>query len=147
MGRACSGVKKRIMLWDLKLRTVIRSLRGHTECVRWVAANWAVQRLLSIDDGGKIKVWDILKGPALQTIHGHDEGWGLAVDWSRCLLLSSGATKSGDATIRTWRLVVDPDARIETLEDGAPLCELFGHAAQITCLAVKPTMCPDTEEA
>jgi len=78
-------------------------------------------RVVSVSDGGALRVWDVESGQTLQTLEGHSAGVNaVAVLDSRRVV--SG---SSDGTLRVWNV-----------ESGQTLQTLEGHSGQVLAVAV-----------
>jgi len=64
---ASGGNDQTVKLWDVSTGECLRTLQGHTKCVRSVVFSPDVQTLASGSDDETIKLWDIKTGECLKT--------------------------------------------------------------------------------
>jgi WD40 repeat protein len=65
---ATSGGDLGILLWDWKKRIVVSRLEGHQAWIRSLAFSPDSSLLISSDEHGIIKVWDVHSGECLHTL-------------------------------------------------------------------------------
>lgn len=96
---ASSGNSDRIWLWDVRRKTCLRTLQGHSSWVVSVAWSPDGQMLASSSQDQTIRLWDINTGECLRTLLGHHSIiWSVA--WSpNGEMLASG---SEDQSIKIW---------------------------------------------
>ncbi|MGP4020244.1 NACHT and WD repeat domain-containing protein [Saccharopolyspora sp. 5N708] len=101
--RLVSGAHDGLFIWD----TVEAQVLTVADAVPTYRLTWAPGRpLISADDEGRIRLWDLETGHVFVTLSAHD-GYITVLDWLDGKLVSAGT----DGRILTW----DLDADVETL--------------------------------
>ena len=117
--RVASGTNKDIFIWDINTGECIRTLKGHTNWVKFLI-EMSDGTLVSCSQDKTVKCWDLNNGMCVKTLNGH-------TNLVFCiLLLKSGdlASGSADTTIKIWN--TSSGECIRTLE---------GHTSSIWGLA------------
>lgn len=89
------GYDKTIRIFNMETGELIRSLKGHTRCIR--ALQFDETKLVSGSMDATVKIWDRHTGECIRTLEGHTGGV-LSLHFD-CRLMVSGST---DHTIRVW---------------------------------------------
>lgn len=106
---AVSSDRPEIIIWDVQVKQVIVSLKGHKSSVSSVAWSHDGHRLASASNDGTVRVWDADRQTELHKFEGHRRGIH-AVCWSpHDHQLASCTANVDDGTVRIW----DVDARRE----------------------------------
>jgi WD40 repeat protein len=111
-----------------------RKLTGHTSKVWCVAFSRDGDTLISVDDAGFLKFWEVTTGTRRGSIKAHDcpiRAAALTPD-GKVLATGGGADRQSDAA-KVWDVVVQKDWT--TLEERA---NLQGHTNTVLCLAIAP---------
>ncbi|MGW6008567.1 nSTAND1 domain-containing NTPase [Streptomyces sp. NPDC055210] len=88
-----------VRLWDARRRTLVATLRGHTETVFSVAFAPDGRTLASAGSDGAIRLWDVARRKHLATLTGHTgQVFSVAFAPDGRTLASAGA----DRTVRLW---------------------------------------------
>jgi WD40 repeat protein/serine/threonine protein kinase len=102
------GINGEMRIWNAATGQLIYTLRGHPNCVWGVAFSSDGKRLASAGgkdwgasqtNPGEVKIWDMLTGQEVCTLHGHNRsvfGVSFSPDGRRL------ATSSGDGTVKIW---------------------------------------------
>lgn len=115
-----------IKVWDLSISVAWSSIAcrvtmvGHTDTVRCVQMDQAMDQVVSGSYDTTLKVWQLKTGLCTKTLRGHS-GPVLAIQTQGNRLISG----SGDWTIRMWHL-----------DTGFCAATLQGHNDAVTCLTV-----------
>ncbi len=97
---------------------------GHLDEISNVAFMPTGKRVVSVDKGGRIRIWDSISGEGTRQLFSDDESlFGLAIDPNGSLFASAGESK----TIKIW-----------SVSSGEILHELNGHLDRVTCLRFSP---------
>ncbi|CAO3632054.1 unnamed protein product [Cunninghamella blakesleeana] len=99
---------KTIKIWNLETGQLIRTLEGHTRCVR--ALQFDEAKLVTGAMDNTVKIWNWYTGKCIRTLEGHTGGV-LSLHFD-CRLMVSGST---DHTIRVWNF------------QAGECCTLTGH--------------------
>ncbi|KAI9299871.1 WD40-repeat-containing domain protein [Cunninghamella echinulata] len=99
---------KTIKIWNLETGELIRTLEGHTRCVR--ALQFDEAKLVTGAMDNTVKIWNWHTGQCIRTLEGHTGGV-LSLHFD-CRLMVSGST---DHTIRVWNF------------QAGECCTLTGH--------------------
>lgn len=119
---ALSGLASgRVTLWDLELRSRIRSFVGHKKPVACVGWNPSQTQAASGSSDASIRVWDVETGKCLCLFAGHTGGV-TSVAWSP----DGGRLVSGAA---------DTTARVWEIETGVCPLMLIGHSKPVRSVA------------
>ena len=124
---ATGGHDQTVKLWDIKSRTLVRTLEGHRDMV-WCLAFSPDSRHLasgSAEPGsGVVNVWDVETGARVHHFRGHRSlVLGLAYHATRPVLVSS----AGDGSVRLWDVA-----------EGKPLGVLHQFERAIHSVAFRP---------
>lgn len=110
---------KTVRIWNLETGELIRTLEGHTRCVR--ALQFDSAKLVTGAMDNTLKIWDWHAGRCIRTLEGHTGGvLSLHFD-SR--VLASGST---DHTIRVWNF------------KAGECCTLTGHTEWVNSVRLCP---------
>jgi WD40 repeat protein/serine/threonine protein kinase len=96
---AAAGWENVIWAWDLKARSIVRTMRGHTALIRGLAFSPDGGRLASASEDNSARIWDVETGQERLTLRGH------ALDVNGVAFSADGrqlATVSLDQTVRFW---------------------------------------------
>ena len=111
-----------VKIWDAETGENLRTLVGHRDVVKSVAASSDGHRIVSGSMDRTVKIWDADTGACLHTLEGHRDGVSSVAIFSDGTRILSG---SDDKTVKIW------DA-----ETGACLRTLEGHTDYVTSVAV-----------
>ncbi|GAA5815248.1 hypothetical protein MFLAVUS_008754 [Mucor flavus] len=89
---------KTVRIWNLETGDLIRTLTGHTRCIR--ALQFDEAKLVTASMDQTLKIWNWQTGKCIRTLEGHTGGV-LSLHFNS-KLLASGST---DHTIRVWDFV------------------------------------------
>jgi WD40 repeat protein len=95
---------KKIKVWDVHAKTIVRTLRGHTAGVNDVALTPDNSRILSASDDGTVKIWDLASGTDLFTFCEHHASvscLAVSADGRQAVSVSS-SRYSKDTTLKLW---------------------------------------------
>ena len=121
---AVAGDDHTVGLWDLRTRTILITLHGHTDAVTGVAFSRDGWRLASASLDETIKVWDATGDRVTTPLLDRPE-WYVQV---RCLAFSRDGRWLASAT-------VDRAVRIWDVSTGLVARTLRGHSDTILCIA------------
>ncbi|ORX49937.1 WD40 repeat-like protein [Hesseltinella vesiculosa] len=110
---------KSIRIWNLETGELLRTLTGHTRCVR--ALQFDDAKLVTGAMDNTLKIWNWHTGDLIRTLEGHTGGV-LSLHFD-CRLLVSGST---DHTIRIWNFQL------------GECCTLAGHNEWVNCVRLCP---------
>jgi WD40 repeat protein len=98
---ASSSKDKTVRIWDALAKPVrtLRTLKGHMVPVWSIAYDPTEKKLVSADEIGLIKVWDLDTGRELATVRGHAGSVGYL---TYCTKSRHFASAGSDATVRLW---------------------------------------------
>ena len=109
-GRIVAGVGEQVCVWDVKTRSSISSMTGHTFYVSSVALSPDHSRIASGSDDGSIRLWNAQSYEQIGKLHGHTNTiWSLSFSQDGRWIASG----SDDNTVRVWnshtgQLIVPP---------------------------------------
>ncbi|KAL3312264.1 hypothetical protein Ciccas_009142 [Cichlidogyrus casuarinus] len=122
---ASGSADKTIKLWRITLpkeddltgsvsnASLVRTLQGHTDCVRSLVT-YDRERLISASNDGSLRVWNVNTGACIAQFLGHSNYvYSMALSLDRNLLASSGE----DGTARIW-----PGQLLVIKEEGKAFC-------------------------
>jgi WD40 repeat protein len=113
-----------LRVWDLRWKSQMHLLKGHTFGVTDVAITPDGQRAVSASRDFTLRVWDIRRGRTLHELKGHK-------DWVSGVVVTPDGQRavsaSGDKTLMVW-----------DLQQGTVLRSLTGHTAPILALVMTP---------
>eukprot|EP01102_Stenamoeba_stenopodia_P011632 TRINITY_DN3595_c0_g4_i1.p1 TRINITY_DN3595_c0_g4~~TRINITY_DN3595_c0_g4_i1.p1 ORF type:complete len:338 (-),score=55.71 TRINITY_DN3595_c0_g4_i1:92-1105(-) len=101
-----------LKVWNMKSRTVVHNLEGHSDYVHGVIALKDNKTVASASYDMTVRIWDVITGQCLRILKGHEkEVRGLAV-------LSDGTllSASEDGTVREWSKTQDECVSITQLQ-------------------------------
>ncbi|RCH86194.1 hypothetical protein CU097_008324 [Rhizopus azygosporus] len=106
---------KTVRIWNLETCELLRTLTGHTRCVR--ALQFDEAKLITASMDHTLKIWNWQTGQCIRTLEGHTGGV-LSLHFNS-RLLASGST---DHTIRVWNFLA------------GECCTLTGHTEWVNCV-------------
>lgn len=152
-----------IGLWDLRVKRLVRFLRGHSDDVEDFAFV-DDSRGISVSRDRRILLWDLASGSILRVMHGHERDV-LSVAYCDGRIFTSG----DDMTLRVWSLQTgallhrwgpfeqetdtcaidvrrrravlgcdDGAIRIFSIDDGSSVGTIAGHDSGVKVVAVSP---------
>ena len=98
---------RRIHVWDVPGRNLVRSLEGHANWVLGLAFSPEGSRLASAGADQTVRIWDAVGGRQVLTLRGHRDrvhGVAFSPDGSRL------ASASADGTLRLWETDSSPSS-------------------------------------
>ncbi len=117
-----------IKVWDLALKTCLRTLVGHTKGI-WSLACFD-QTIISGGEDGYLRLWDAQSGQCLKTFKGH-------VGWIRAVAFAPDgrtiASGGEDRTLRIWN-VATGQARTLTIHEDWITCIAFRSDGQMLAM-------------
>lgn len=120
-----AATDKRVQLWSLSKSTnglMVKSLRGHPDWVRSLAASQDGTQLASV--GGDIRLWTLPGGATVLSVKGHTDSVNSVAFSPNGLLLASAG---GYGTIRLW-----------SLPEGVSVLSLKGHSGSVNSITFSP---------
>jgi F-box/WD-40 domain protein MET30 len=109
---------KSIRVWDLTTGKHLRTLTGHSRCVR--ALQFDDAKLVTGAMDNTLKIWNYHTGQCIRTLEGHTGGV-LSLDFVDSRLMASGST---DNTIRVWNF------------EAGECCTLLGHTEWVNSVKI-----------
>lgn len=113
---------RNLIVWDLKRRTSVRTLEGHTGTVSSTAVTPDSRKVISASTDGTVKVWKLANGQLISTLVGHSSKViGVAITPDGRFAISAAWDKS----LKVW-----------DLEDGSDIPPPPGHRKPIYLVTV-----------
>ena len=121
---ASGSIDNTIKLWDVRSRTLVATLEGHSDVVRSVAFSPDGSLLASGSEDKTVKLWDMRSRTLVATLEGHSYDVNSVAFSPDGTLLASG---SNDSTIKLW------DVKSRTL-----VATLEGASSEVNSIAFSP---------